>query len=79
VKQLGIEINCPCAHSDSKELEGEQLPARVLHYKAVAAQLSDRVPSTESSEGKWIAHVQIGFLIANQIEVANFEETGMWF
>jgi hypothetical protein len=36
-------------------------------------------PSVESPEGKWIARVQAGVLIVNQIESTFFQETGVRF
>ena len=44
---------------------------------ALGPQLSS--PSVESPEGKWIARVQAGVLIVNQIESTFFQETGVRF
>ena len=51
--------------------------ADVEDYDGAALGLS--LPSVERPEGKWIARVQAGILIVNQIESTFFQETGVWF
>jgi Chromate resistance exported protein len=51
--------------------------ADVEDYDGAALGLS--FPSVERPEGKWIARVQAGILIVNQIESTFFQETGVWF
>ena len=50
---------------------------RKWNYAGAAPKLSSL--SVESPERKWIARVQAGVLIVNQIESAFFQETGVRF
>jgi hypothetical protein len=73
----GLHQNHKLGHKEEGVTPHVQRNRRKRNYDGAAPELSS--PSVESPEGKWIARVQAGVLIVNQIESTFFQETGVRF